>query len=73
MVPIILLGTPSHADRLTVSIKERTDPMRKNPFLIGGLSLMALLAAACNTIEGAGEDVEATGEEIEETANEAGA
>lgn len=47
--------------------------MKKNPFLIAGLSLVALAAAGCNTIEGAGEDVEATGEEIEETANEAGA
>lgn len=31
---------------------------------LGGLS-------ACNTIEGAGEDVESVGEEVEETANDA--
>lgn len=31
----------------------------------------ALVAAACNTIEGVGEDTQAVGEEIEETANEA--
>ncbi len=53
--------------------KEEDYTMKKNPFLIAGLSLMALAAAGCNTVEGAGEDVEATGEEIEETANEAGA
>jgi predicted small secreted protein len=47
--------------------------MKKNPFLIAGLSLMALAAAGCNTVEGAGQDVEATGEEIEETARDAGA
>ena len=47
--------------------------MKKNPFLVAGLGVLALMAAACNTVEGAGEDVEATGEEIEETANEAGA
>lgn len=47
--------------------------MKKNPFVIGGLSILALMAAACNTVEGAGQDVEATGEEIEETAQEAGA
>ncbi|WP_018146858.1 entericidin A/B family lipoprotein [Henriciella marina] len=47
--------------------------MKKNPFLVAGLSLMALMAAGCNTVEGAGQDVEATGEEIEETARDAGA
>ena len=47
--------------------------MKKNPFLIAGLSLMALAAAGCNTVEGAGQDVEATGEAIEDTAQDAGA
>jgi predicted small secreted protein len=47
--------------------------MKKNPIMIAGLGLMALLAAGCNTVEGAGEDVEATGEVIEESAEEAGA
>ncbi|MAN74413.1 MAG: entericidin, EcnA/B family [Henriciella sp.] len=47
--------------------------MKKNPFLVAGFSLLALAAAACNTVEGAGEDVEATGEAIEDTANDAGA
>lgn len=31
----------------------------------------ALVAVACNTVEGIGEDTQAVGEEIEETANEA--
>lgn len=31
----------------------------------------ALIAAACNTVEGVGEDTQEVGEEIEETANEA--
>ena len=47
--------------------------MKKNPFIIAGVSLMALMAAACNTVEGAGQDVEATGEAIENTAEDAGA
>jgi predicted small secreted protein len=38
---------------------------------ITGISLFALAAAACNTIEGAGEDIEEAGDEISETANEA--
>lgn len=47
--------------------------MKKNIFLVTGLSLMALMAAACNTVQGAGEDVEATGNAIEETAEDNGA
>ncbi|MCZ4299495.1 entericidin A/B family lipoprotein [Henriciella marina] len=47
--------------------------MKKNPIMIAGISLVALLAAGCNTVEGAGQDVEATGEAIEESAEEAGA
>lgn len=31
----------------------------------------AMVAVACNTIEGFGQDVEEVGDEIEETANEA--
>ena len=31
----------------------------------------ALIAVACNTVEGVGQDVEEVGDEIEETANEA--
>ncbi len=32
---------------------------------------VALIAAACNTVEGVGQDTQEVGEEIEETANEA--
>jgi len=47
--------------------------MKKNPFLVAGLGLMALMAAACNTVEGAGEDVEAAGSSIDRAAEDAGA
>ena len=47
--------------------------MKKNIVLVTGLSLMALFAAACNTVEGVGEDVEATGSAIDEAAEDAGA
>ena len=30
------------------------------------LSIFALTAAACNTVEGAGEDIESVGEEVDE-------
>ncbi|HAD24768.1 MAG TPA: entericidin EcnAB [Alphaproteobacteria bacterium] len=33
------------------------------------LSFAGLLAAACNTIEGAGEDIQSAGERIEEAAD----
>lgn len=41
----------------------------KNSLKIAGISLLALFASACNTVEGFGQDVETTGEKIEETAN----
>lgn len=41
-------------------------PLIALAFLAGSMSL-----AACNTIQGVGEDVEATGQAIEETAEEA--
>ena len=59
--------------RFCLSATRKDTVMKKNPIMIAGISLMALLAAGCNTVEGAGEDVEATGEAIEETANDAGA
>jgi predicted small secreted protein len=49
------------------------DCVMKKPIVIVGLSLMAMLAAACNTVEGAGEDVEAAGSAIDEAAEDAGA
>lgn len=33
------------------------------------LAALALIAAACNTVEGFGQDVETAGDKIEETAN----
>lgn len=33
------------------------------------LSLFALTAAACNTVEGAGEDIEEAGEEVQDAAD----
>lgn len=42
----------------------------KRLLMLLGISSMAFLAAACNTIEGVGRDVEAAGEEIEEEASE---
>ena len=39
--------------------------------VMGAAGAAALLAAACNTVEGVGQDVEEVGDEIEETANEA--
>ncbi|MDZ4762826.1 MAG: entericidin A/B family lipoprotein [Alphaproteobacteria bacterium] len=35
------------------------------------LTFMLAALAACNTIEGAGQDIETVGDEIEETANDA--
>jgi predicted small secreted protein len=43
--------------------------MRK--FVILAFAAVSLLAAACNTIEGAGKDVKAAGEAVEETAKDA--
>ncbi|GAB4546287.1 MAG: hypothetical protein Tsb0013_04980 [Phycisphaerales bacterium] len=40
-------------------------------FLFGALGLGALVLSACNTIEGAGEDVAAVGDEIDDTAEDA--
>ena len=43
--------------------------MRK--LVILALTATSLLAAACNTIEGAGKDVKAAGQAVEETAQDA--
>ena len=34
-----------------------------------GAAAMVLFLTACNTVEGAGQDIEAAGDKIEETAN----
>lgn len=41
----------------------------KRTLLVLTASAFALLATACNTVEGFGQDVEATGDKIEETAD----
>jgi predicted small secreted protein len=43
--------------------------MRK--IVILAVAAASLLAAACNTIEGAGKDVQAAGAAVEDTANDA--
>jgi entericidin B len=39
-----------------------------NVLKFGGLALLVALMAACNTVEGAGEDIEAGGEAISDAA-----
>lgn len=46
------------------NIETKINPKRLA--LAGVLVAMAIAAAACNTMEGAGEDLEAAGDEIEE-------
>jgi predicted small secreted protein len=49
------------------------DPLSHRSLLLAGLIFLgAPLVAACNTVEGAGEDVESVGDAIEDTAEEAG-
>ncbi|MFI4917501.1 MAG: hypothetical protein ACIAS6_13465 [Phycisphaerales bacterium JB060] len=48
---------------------DRNSESKQSPVrvaLTGVLVAMAVAAAACNTMEGAGEDAEAVGDEIEE-------
>ncbi len=46
------------------------EKIMKSWMKIAGVSVLTLMMAACNTIEGVGQDVESAGDEIEETANE---
>lgn len=48
------------------------DPLVNRSLLLAGLILLGTPMAACNTIEGAGEDVESVGDAVEDTADEAG-
>jgi predicted small secreted protein len=49
------------------------DPLINRSLLLAGLILAGTTPlAACNTIEGAGEDVESVGETVEEGGEEAG-
>ena len=42
----------------------------KNTLKFAGLGLITLMAAACNTVAGAGEDIQAGGDVIEDSADE---
>jgi predicted small secreted protein len=48
------------------------DPLINRSLLLAGLIVLGVPLAACNTIEGAGEDVESVGDAVEDTADEAG-
>jgi predicted small secreted protein len=48
------------------------DPLINRSLLLAGLIFLGAPLAACNTIEGAGEDVESVGDAVEDTADEAG-
>jgi predicted small secreted protein len=43
----------------------------KKPLLAIAAAALAFMAAACNTVEGAGKDVKAAGNAIEDTAQDA--
>jgi predicted small secreted protein len=49
-----------------------SDPLINRSLLLAGLIFLGAPLAACNTIEGAGQDVESAGDAIEDTADEAG-
>ena len=42
----------------------------RNALKFAGLGLLTLMAAACNTVAGAGEDIQAGGNAIEDAADE---
>jgi predicted small secreted protein len=48
------------------------DPLINRSLLLAGLISLTVPLAACNTIEGAGEDVESVGDAVEDTTDEAG-
>ncbi len=50
--------------------KEMLMNTAKNALKYAGLGLLTLMAAACNTIAGAGEDIQAGGNAIEDSADE---
>jgi predicted small secreted protein len=50
--------------------KEMFMKTAKNALKLAGLGLFTLMAAACNTVAGAGEDIQAGGSAIEDTADE---
>ena len=46
--------------------------LTKRSLLFAGLWLLGVPLHACNTVEGAGQDIENIGEAVEDTADEAG-
>jgi predicted small secreted protein len=48
------------------------DPLVNRSLLLAGLITLTVPLAACNTVEGAGEDVESVGDAVGDTADEAG-
>jgi predicted small secreted protein len=48
------------------------DPLSNRSLLLAGVALLSLPLAACNTVEGAGEDIQSIGEAVDEGADEAG-
>lgn len=48
------------------------DFLNKRSLMLVGLALMSFPLQACNTVEGAGEDVESVGDAVEDTADEVG-
>ena len=48
------------------------DPLANRSLLLAGLVTLVVPLSACNTVEGAGQDVKSAGSAIEDTAQEAG-
>ena len=48
------------------------DPLANRSLLLAGLISLAVPLSACNTVEGAGQDIESVGNAVEHTADEAG-
>ena len=48
------------------------DPLINRSLLLAGLIVLSAPLAACNTVEGAGEDVESVGDAVGEAAEETG-
>jgi predicted small secreted protein len=48
------------------------DPLINRSLLLAGLIVLSVPVAACNTIEGAGEDAESVGHAVGEAGEEAG-
>lgn len=49
-----------------------SDPLINRSLLLAGLVAIGVPLAACNTVEGAGEDIESAGDAIGDTADEVG-